>query len=282
MSENKYYQKNFLKRGLESIHSFFKKMPTKRFDAVAGAIGFFVILVAMLEYKVFESMYGMTGDIILTISTLIVTAFGGVYSEVVLRRNEDATDDQDMQADWIFYISLATSAFVGLGAWAQAMKINALDLYFTTIAIPDFAQASIVVITLVTIADILILRSYFRGDVNAVHRRNISRSNSKKKQADLQVEDSLIEFDAQVKSQTEQLLRVEARRREVRSELQKMYGGRVPDEVMQSAMKSLDNIMREIQTNKDLDGDGVVGFSQTTVFASEAKVEDFTKGQDKK
>jgi len=259
MSENKYYKDNLFKRGINKIRDFFKQAPAMKFDAVAGAIGFFVVLVAMLEYKVFESMYGMTGDVILTLSTLLVTAFGGVYAEVVLRRNEDATDDQNLQADWIFYISLCTSAFIGLGAWMQAVGINEIDLYFTTLSIPEFSRTSIFIITVVTIFDILILRAYFRGDVNAVHRRNIAQSNSKKKQADLQVEDKLIEFEAQVKADTEQLLRVEARRKEVRKELTDMYDGRVPNEIMQNAMAKLDMIMKEIKSGLDINGDGVVG-----------------------
>lgn len=272
MSENNYYKDNFFKRSVRRIAELFKRIPTMKFDAVAGAIGFFVILVAMLEYKVFESMYGMTGDLILTASTLLVTAFGGVYAEVVLRRNEDATDDQNMFADWIFYISLVTSAFVGLGAWAQAAGIEAVDLGFRSLTLPEFSRTSFLIITIVTLADILILRAYFRADVNAVHRRNISRSNSKKRQADLQVEDKLIDFDTQVKSKTEQLLRVEARRRVVRVELEKMYEGRVPPEVMTEAMRELDNIMREIKTGKDLNQDGHVGFQPSRQFAQESKV----------
>jgi len=256
---NEYYKKNVFKRGWEWITNTLKSAPKKKFDAVAGAIGFFVLLVAMLEYKVFESMYGMTGDVILTISALLVTAFGGVYAEVVLRRNEDATDDQNMYADWIFYISLATSAVVGLGAWAQAIGLNEIPLYFTNLSLEKFSEVAVLIITIVTISDILILRAYFRADVNAVHRRNVAQSNSKKKQADLNVEDKLIEFEAQVKADTEQLLRVEARRVEVRDELSKMYGGRVPAEVMENAMTKLDEIMKEIKTGEDVNKDGIIG-----------------------
>ena len=263
MSDKHYYQENFIKRGWKSVVDFFKGIPTVKTNATAGAIGFFVILVAMLEYKVFESMYGMTGDLILTASTLLVTAFGGVYAEVVLRRNDSATDDQNFWADAIVYISLGTSAFVGLGAWIQALGIVSFDLYFAVVSVPEFGQMAISIITLVTIADILILRAYFRGDVKAKHRRNIAQSNSKKTQADFEVEDSLIDFEAQVKAKTEQLLRVEARRREVKQELSAMYGGRVPDEIMTNAMQKLDEIMREIKTGEDLNRDGRVGLPPT-------------------
>lgn len=263
MNNNQYYKPNIFARGWQKIVSLVKNTKAAKFDAVSGAIGFFVILVAMLEYKVFESMYGMTGDIILTISTLLVTAFGGVYSEVVLRRNEDATDDQNLYADWIFYISLVTSAFVGLGAWAQAINLSEINLYFVSITLPDFAATSVAIITLVTLADILILRAYFRADVNAVHARNIAQANSKKKQADLKVEDALIDFEADVKAQTEQILRIEARRVEIRAELNRMYGGRVPPEVMESAMKKLDEIMKEVKTGNDDNGDGHVGLPPT-------------------
>lgn len=263
--------------------AFFKSIPTLKFDAVSGAIGFFVILVAMLEYKVFESMYGMTGDIILTVSALLVTAFGGVYSEVVLRRNEKATDDQRQYADWIFFVSLGTSAFVGLGAWARAMELSSVDLYFFEIPIPDFSGMAVFTITAVTIIDILILRAYFRADVDAVHRRNIAKSESKKHQADLAMEDKLIEFDVQVKEQSERILRIEARRVEVRNNLNKMYDGRVPPEVMENAMRKLDDIMKEVVENKDLDGDGTIGLpNQFVAFASKTKTPDFTKGQGEK
>lgn len=268
MTENKYYKENFIKRGWKKVTDFFKSAPSMKFDATAGAIGFFVVLVAMLEYKVFESMYGMTGDIILTASTLLVTAFGGVYAEVVLRRNEDATDDQNIQADTIFYISLVTSAFVGLGAWMQAVNIQFINLGKYNLTIPQFSQTSIVIITIVTIVDILILREYFRGDVNAVHRRSIARSNSKKKQADLDMEDRLIDFDAQVKTDAEQILRVERRRKEVRDELQNLYSGKVPQDVMTKAMGVLDTIMQEIKTGSDINGDKVVGMPSSS-YASE-------------
>ena len=282
---NQYYKKNVFRRFWDAVVETAKSAPKKRFDAVAGAIGFFVVLVAMLEYKVFESMYGMTGDIILTASTLLVTAFGGVYAEVVLRRNEDATDDQNMFADWIFYISLGTSSIVGLGAWAQSMSIPEVDLYFIQIPLNNFSGLSVAIITIVTIVDVLILRAYFRADVSAVHRRNVAQSNSKKKEADLRVEDKLIDFEAQVKADTEQLLRVEARRVEVRAELEKMYGGRVPAEVMTNAMKKLDLIMQEIKTGEDLNKDGTIGLppqkavqvtprSPQTAFA--ASVPDYT------
>lgn len=259
MSENKYYKENIFKRSWNRITGFFKGITNKQFDAVAGAIGFFVLLVAMLEYKVLRSMYNLTGDVILTASALLVTAFGGVYSEVVLRRNENATDDQNMWADWIFYVSLATSAFVGFGAWAEAIGMSVINLWFVQIPLPEFASLAITVITLVTIFDILTLRAYFRADVNAVHRRNVAQSNSKKRQADLNIEDQLIEFEAEVKAQSEQILRVEARRVEVRQELQAMYGGRVPEDVMNNAMKKLDEIMQEIKTGEDLNKDGHIG-----------------------
>jgi len=269
MTDNKYYKENFFKRSIKKVTDFFKSAPSMKFDATAGAIGFFVVLVAMLEYKVFESMYGMTGDIILTASTLLVTAFGGVYAEVVLRRNEDATDDQNMLADAIFYISLATSAFVGLGAWMQAVNIQVINIAGYSFSIPQFSQTSIVIITIVTIADILILRAYFRGDVNVMHRRNVAQSNSKKKQADLTMEDKLIDFDVQVKTDAEQILRVERRRKEVRDELQNLYGGKVPQDVMTKAMSVLDTIMQEVKTGKDINGDNVVGLP--TVYAQETE-----------
>lgn len=269
MTDNKYYKENFFKRSIKKVTDFFKSAPSMKFDATAGAIGFFVVLVAMLEYKVFESMYGMTGDIILTASTLLVTAFGGVYAEVVLRRNEDATDDQNMLADAIFYISLFTSAFVGLGAWMQAVNIQVINIAGYVFSIPQFSQTSIVIITIVTIADILILRAYFRGDVNAQHRRNVAQSNSKKKQADLTMEDKLIDFDVQVKTDAEQILRVERRRKEVRDELQNLYGGKVPQDVMAKAMSVLDTIMQEVKTGQDINGDKVIGLP--TVYAQETE-----------
>jgi len=252
MSDNKYYKENMFKRGLQKFTDLFKKVPTMKFDAVAGAIGFFVILVAMLEYKVFESMYTMTGDIILTASTLLITAFGGVYAEVVLRRNEKATDDQNMYADWIFYVSLITSAFIGLGAWMKAIGITFIDL-------SSFGEISVAVITLVTIFDILTLRAYFRGDVGAVHRRNLAASESKKVQADFQIADKLIDFEAEVKGSTERILIIAARRKEIREELSSLYGGRVPDDVMKAAMDKLDLIMEEEKTGKDINGDGHIG-----------------------
>jgi len=273
MSDNQYYKKNIFRRMADKVFGFFKNAPSMKFDAIAGAIGFFVLLVVMLEYKVFESMYGMTGDIVLTASTLLVTAFGGVYAEVVLRRNEDATDDQNMQADWIFYISLFTSSFVGLGAWMQATQIQTIDLGFAVLTVPEFSQTAIAIITVVTILDILILREYFRGDVNAMHRRNVAQSNSKKKQSDFQVEDRLIDFEAEVKSKTERILRVEARRVEVKKELSQMYGGKVPDDIMSEAMSQLNTIMKEIKTGEDINEDGVIGLpAMRPAFASDVKI----------
>ena len=274
MSGNEYYKENFFKRTWRGVGDFFKKIPTRKFDAVAGAIGFFIVLVGMLEYKVFESMYGMTGDLILTASTLLVTAFGGVYAEVVLRRNEKATDDQNLLADWIFGISLLTSAFVGLGAWAQAAEIDSVNVGFGIIlSIPEFRQMSFLIITAVTVADILILRAYFRGDVDAQYRRDTERANSDRRDADLKVEKKLLDFDTQVKTKTEQLLRVESRRREVRGELERLYGGRVPTEIMTQAMQELDLIMREIKTGEDINKDGAIGFApaqpMTRQFAQE-------------
>lgn len=273
-----YYKDNIFKRSWDKVTGFFKGIPSMRFDAVAGAIGFFVILVAMLEYKVFESMYGMTRDIILTASTLLVTAFGGVYAEVVLRRNASATDDQNLQADAVFYISLATSAIIGLGAWVQAIGLQAVVIGKFVLSLPEFSQLAITIVTIVTIADILLLRAYFRGDVKAKHKRKIEQSNTKKVQADFQVEDKLIEFEAEVKSKTEQILRVEKRRKEVREDLTKMYGGSVPSDVMALAMRKLDEIMQEIKTGEDLNKDGVIGMPSRS-FASQVDAPKDSAGQ---
>lgn len=267
--QNQYYSDNIFKRSWRAVVDTFKKIPAMKFDAVAGAIGFFIVLVALLEYKVFESMYGMTRDILLTASALAVTAFGGVYAEVVLSRNENATDDQRMIADWIFGISLVTSAFVGFGAWAQSSGFDVVNLGYRTFTVPEYSKTVFGLITVVTLADILLLRAYFRGDVKAKHRRNVARSISKKTQAELTMEDKLIDFDVEVKSKTEQILRLEARRKVVRDELTTLYGGRVPEDVMKTAMRELDNIMTEIKTGEDLNHDGVVGlpsltFAQTT------------------
>ena len=276
-----YYKDNFIKRGWNAVTGFFKGIPSMRFDAAAGAIGFFVILVAMIEYKVFKSMYGMTRDIIMTASTLVVTAIGGVYSEVVLRRNATATDDQNLQADAIFYISLATSALIGLGAWAQAIGLDTVRIaqwYFT---LPEFSQLAVSIITIVTIIDILLLREYFRGDVKAQHRRKIEQSNAKKMQAEFAVEDRLIEFEAEVKGKTEQILRVEKRRKEVRENLVALYGGSVPPDVMKLAMLKLDEIMQEIKTGEDLNRDGHIGMPVQS-FASRVEFPKASAGNDQK
>lgn len=265
-----YYKDNFIKRGWNAVTGFFKGIPSMRFDAAAGAIGFFVILVAMIEYKVFKSMYGMTRDIIMTASTLVVTAIGGVYSEVVLRRNATATDDQNLQADAIFYISLATSALIGLGAWAQAIGLDTVRIAQWHFTLPEFSQLAVSIITIVTIIDILLLREYFRGDVKAQHRRKIEQSNAKKMQAEFAVEDRLIEFEAEVKGKTEQILRVEKRRKEVRENLVALYGGSVPPDVMKLAMLKLDEIMQEIKTGEDLNKDGHIGMPMQS-FASQVE-----------
>lgn len=266
MSDNQYYKENMFKRGMSKVSSVFKALPTIKFDAVAGAIGFFVLLIAFLEYKVFESTYGLTGDIILSISVLSVTAFGGVFAEIVLNRNEDATDDQLLYAEWIFYISLITSAFAGFGIWAQTSGFNTVDLWVIQFSIPEFRSTVFVLVTIVTVADILLLRSYFRKDVKAVHARNIARSNSKKKQADLNMEDRMIDFDVEVKTKAEQVLKIARQRKLAQDELTKLYGGHVPADVMNYAMRKLDSIMKEIETGEDLNGDGVVGLPATPPF----------------
>lgn len=260
MSEG-YYQKNFIKRGWDRIITALRGLPSSQLNAISFAVGAFIVLIGFLEYKVFESMYGMTRDIFLSASALTVTAFGGILAETVLHRNKGATDDQLWSADALFYISLFTSAVIGFGIWAQATGTNRIEAFGYYMPLPDFASFAFVMITVVTVIDIVLLRKYIRDDVDAKHARNVSRSESKKREADLKVEDSLINFDAEVKRRSEGLLRVEKRRAEVRKELESLYGGTVPADIMAEAMRNLDNIIidEELRTGSDINGDGNVG-----------------------
>jgi len=133
---------------------------------------FFITLIAFMEYKVFESVYSMTGDIVLSVSVLGVTAFGGVLAETILNRNTKATDDQRLASDWLFNISLAASALSGFGIWAQASGMAEVNFWIVRVALPDFAQFVFGMITIVTITDILLLRWYIREDVDMKHSRN--------------------------------------------------------------------------------------------------------------
>ena len=259
MSEKGYYQDNWIRRGWNKFVNAMRSLPDSQFNAISFAVGAFIVLIAFLEYKVFESVLGLTRDTILAASVLTVTAFGGVLAEIVLHRNKSATDDQLWAADTMFYVSLITSAVVGFGIWAQASGVGAVDLIWFSVSIPDYASMVFVVITAVTIVDVLLLRQYIRSDVDAVHKRNVARSESKKREADLKIDDSLIDFDAQVKLKSEGMLRIEARRKQIREELTKLYGGHVPPEVMAEAMRKLDEIKIELLTGEDINRDGVVG-----------------------
>lgn len=252
---DKLYRKNVFKRSWDGLIGFMKSLPQSKANAVYIAVAFFVILIAFMEYKVFESTYSLTKDLILSISVMGVTAFGGVIAEVFLRRNSKANDDQELAADWIFYISLAASAIAGFGIWAQSSGNGTVNVGKFTIALPQFADFVFLMITLVTIADIFLLRWYIREDVEAKHLRNVERVQNRKRASVLATDESLIEFEAEVERKVQKTLKIERRRQELITSLKTMYGGAVPDEVMKKAMADLDAIkIADDMADDDKDG----------------------------
>lgn len=253
---DKLYQKNIFKRSWDSFVLFMKSIPQSKANAVYIAVGFFVVLIAFMEYKVFESTYSLTKDLILSISVMGVTAFGGVIAEVFLRRNSKATDDQELAADSIFYISLAASAIAGFGIWAQASGNGTVNVGNLRIELPQFADFVFLMITVVTIADIFLLRHYIREDVDAKHRRNVERVQNRKRSSVLATDESLIEFEAEVERKVQKTLKIESRRQELVKSLKSMYGGSVPADVMEKAMRDLDAI-KVADDLADDDKDGI-------------------------
>ncbi len=260
---DKYYQDNVFKRSFSGIIDFLKKLPESRANAIYIAVGFFVILIGFMEYKVFESTYSTTGNLVLSLSVLSVTAFGGIIAEVYLHRNNKATDDQLMAANWIFGISLIASAIAGFGIWAQSSGATVVDLYYLQFAIPDFTDFVFIMITVVTIADVLLLRWYIREDVDMKHTRNVERVQSKKRTAELETDESLIEFDAELERKVKKTLRIETKRKQVKAELTSMYGGQVPADILKKAMDDLDNIKRA-DDEADDDKDGIANKNDNT------------------
>ena len=290
MSDKNLYQKAIQYRIWDNIKAFFAKLPQSKANAVYVAVGFFVILIAFMEYKVFESTYFITGNIVLSVSVMGVTAFGGIVAETILKRNSKANDDQIQAADALFYISLFASAVAGFGVWAQSQGVTNVTFFKLSVALPEFGQFVFVMITLVTIIDIFILRWYISEDVDAKHQRNVERVNSRKRAAELATDESLIEFEAEVERKARKTLKIEKRKQELKQELTRMYGGDVPANVLADAMKKLD----EIKTSDDLaddDGDGVANKDDNTynaplklanTYASEAEKPNFTNRQSQK
>lgn len=264
MTNSQYYQKNFFKRTLSLIVSTVKNFSSGglKVNAVTGSIIGFVILIFFLEYKVFESVYGITKNLVLSVSVLSITAGAGVYADVIMKKNKHATDDQILISNVIFYISLAMSAFAGFGIWAQSSGRDVVDMGFMKFQLPEFSSSLFIVATVVTVIDVLLFRAYYDGDVASMHERSKARSEAKKKEADLKTQDKLNEFDAEVTARSEQLLVLETHRSGVRTKLIDMYGGNVPPDVMAKAMKELDVILEEIKTGRDINKDGKVGFAQ--------------------
>lgn len=262
MSDN-FYKDNFLKRFWKGVVTFLKKLPESRANAIYIAVGFFVVLIGFMEYKVFESTYSVTGDIVLSLSVLSVTAFGGIIAELYLHRNKKATDDQQFAANIIFGVSLVASAVAGFSIWAQTSGTSTVDLYFFKFTLPAFTDFVFMMITVVTVADVFLLQWYIRGDVDMMHTRKVERINSLKRSAELSTDESLIEFDAELERKIKKRLKIETKRVNVKAELSKMYGGTVPADILRQAMDDLDNIKRADDEGDD-DGDGVSNKNDNT------------------
>lgn len=262
MSEN-LYRKNFMQRGWQGLLTFMRSLPESKANAVYIAVAFFVVLIAFMEYKVFESTYTATGDIVLAASVLSVTAVGGIVAELILKRNSKASDDQLIASDALFYLSLIASAIAGFGVWAQTSGTNEVHLLDYTISLPRFADFVFVMITAVTVADVFLLRWYISEDVDAKHRRNVERVESRKRASELNTQESLIAFEAEVERKAKKTLMIEARRKSLKDELTRMYGGQVPPEVLRKAMADLDAI-KATDDAADDDRDGVNNANDTT------------------
>src|SRR3990167_6799926 len=68
MNDATYYRKNFILRAFEKLSEIMRGLPAAKVNAIAFAVIFFITLVAFLEYKVFESTYSLTGNIVLSVS----------------------------------------------------------------------------------------------------------------------------------------------------------------------------------------------------------------------
>jgi hypothetical protein len=241
---DKYYPDIWYKRYWKDFVAFMRSIPESKANAIYIAVGLFVILIAFMEYKVFESTYVATGDLILSLSVLGVTAAGGIISEVFLHRNKKANDDQLSTANNLFNISLAASAVAGFGIWAQARGADAVRLFGNEIPLPNFSEFVFTMITIVTVVDILMLRSYIRNDVDAKHARNVERVESRRRAAELETNESLIEFEAEVERKVRKTLKIEQKRKQIRDSLTALYGGNIPDDVLEAAMMELDKIQK--------------------------------------
>jgi hypothetical protein len=260
---DKYYQDVWYKRYWQGFVAFMKTIPESKANAIYIAVGFFVILIAFMEYKVFESTYIATGDLILSLSVLGVTAAGGIISEVFLHRNKKANDDQLSTANNLFNMSLIASAVAGFGVWAQTRGADAVRLFGNEIPLPKFSEFVFVMITIVTVVDILMLRSYIRNDVDAKHARNVERVQSRRRSAELETDESLIEFEAEVERKVKKTLKIEQKRKQVRDSLTTMYGGNIPADVLKAAMLELDKIQKADALADD-DGDGKANENDST------------------
>ena len=261
---DKYYQKNVFYRGLDKFIGFMKAIPQSQANAIWIAVAFFVILIAFMEYRVFESTLSITGDVVLAGSVLFVTAVGGIIAEMFLHRNKKATDDQLMAANWLFGISLVASAIAGFGVWAQTSGNETINLFNRyAVTLPQFADFVFVMITAVTVIDVFILRWYIREDVDMKHTRNVERVESRRRTAELETDESLIEFDAELERKVKKTLKIETKRKQVKEELTKMYGGNVPADILRKAMNALDGIQRSDDYADD-DNDGVRNREDTT------------------
>ena len=269
---------NIIQRIWKRVVGFLKSVPQSKANAIYVAVVFFVVLIAFMEYKVFEAMYSSTGDIVLSVSVLTVTAFGGVVAETILHRNPKATDDQRLAADVIFYISLIASAIAGFGVWAKASNMQAVDLYYIQFALPDFSRFVFGVITVVTVLDVLLLRWYIRSDVDFAHGRRMAEIANERRVAGLESEESLVAFEVEVERKAKKLLKIEHKRREVREELTRIYGGNVPASVMEDAMRKLDAISK-LDDEADDDGDGIANKNDTSYNPKKHAVEGVRKPQ---
>jgi hypothetical protein len=86
---------------------------------------------------------------------------------------------------------------------------------------------------------------------------------SKKRTAELETDESLIEFDAELERKVKKTLRIETKRKQVKAELTSMYGGQVPADILRKAMDDLDNIKRA-DDEADDDKDGIANKNDNT------------------
>ena len=220
-----------------STMNFFKSNNAPRLTTLM-----FYLLLIIGEYKVMESAMIMTkGNWELSLSVLLTTGVSAAVAERA-HQNPKATKDQQFIASLMWTINIITAGAFGFMSFILAGK----DLKYDINLLPGISfnidgAGTILfgLVSLLTILEIVLYRSYSDKDIDTASNRRIAKLHEDERKADIDLAEAKIEQNTRMKIEHERKLALVEEKLNTIQILNERYAGKVPDEILQEVMEEI-------------------------------------------